>query len=116
MPVKLMFRYQLHLALQQFRKLFGQCQTLREEIVSARKIHQEIHIAVRPLFASGYGTEHANIPRTELLREGFNDDFSVMQFIQQQKNSPARMVMPIGDRNGTSRRPKFDNNMFPLGF
>lgn len=47
-----MLGYQLDFAMEEFGKLFGMRQPLVEQIITMRKFHQEIHIAIVTFLAA----------------------------------------------------------------
>jgi len=67
MTIQFMLRNQFHGPLQQLGKLVRQGQTLREQIVTARKVHQEIHVTVSPFLSPRHRTEHAHAPGAILI-------------------------------------------------
>ncbi len=63
--------HDFHRTIEQQRKCFGQRQALREQIVSARKLDEEIDIALMVLLTAGDGTEYADTFGSELVAERF---------------------------------------------
>ena len=76
MPVKFMFRYQLHFSMQQFRKRLREWQTLAKQIITTGKIHQEINVTVRALLAASDRAENPDAPSAIPVRQGGDGFFS----------------------------------------
>jgi hypothetical protein len=62
MAIQFVLGYQFHRALQKVCEFLRQGQALREQVVTSRKVDQEIHVAVDPLFAPRNGAEYSKAP------------------------------------------------------
>jgi hypothetical protein len=82
MAIQFVLGYQFHRALQKVCEFLRQRQTLREQVVTSRKVHQEIHVAVDPLLAPRDGAEHSEAPCAVLLPQARNGFSFAMYLIQ----------------------------------
>jgi hypothetical protein len=87
MTIQFMLGNQFQGPLQQFGKLVRQGQTLREQIVTAWEVHQEIHVTVSPFLSPRHRTEHPHAPRAILMPQACDDFAFTMYLIQKHTGS-----------------------------
>ena len=67
--VELVLRDQVHFPPDELRKAIRQRNSLQEQVVSSRKVHEKVDVTIWPFLPTGYGPEYPQPARSILLRE-----------------------------------------------
>ena len=79
---KLMLWNHIDRMIQKFRQGLGERQSLTEQVVAAREVHQEIHVAVRTFLTPHHGPEDTNAPSAIAPAQFPDEGFLGFQFVQ----------------------------------